>query len=154
MLRETGKLSAPLHTPFGRTIPIDLLHAGKIYRWQQHACSQIIHRKRDLFDHQAGRTALHSWHYKSPPFVSPMCCSRVLICILIECELRCLSCIILHIVCRMDHTDCVAVLNIKQAQPAVYMWIIHSGNRGPQDHQMNIKPLMKASHWHDTLPWS
>ena len=80
-------------------------------------------------------------------------CSRVLICILIECELRRLSCIMLHIVCRMDHSECVAALNIKQAQPQ-YMWIIHSGNRDPQDHQMNIKPLMKASLWHDTLQWS
>lgn len=44
-------------------------------------------------------------------------------------------------------------LHIKRAQHR-HIGIIHSGNRGLQDHQMNIKPLIKAKLWHDTLPGS
>lgn len=79
--------------------------------------------------------------------------SSAVICILIECELCCLSCIILNIVCRMDLIDSATALNIKRAQHQ-HIRIIHSGNRGLQDHQMNIKPLIKARLWHDTLPRS
>lgn len=53
----------------------------------------------------------------------------------------------------MDLIDSATALNIKRAQHQ-YIRIIHSGNRGLQDHQMNIKPLIKARLWHDTLPRS
>lgn len=80
-------------------------------------------------------------------------CSSPVICIQIECELCCLSCVILNIVCRMDVIDSATALHIKWAQHR-HIGIIHSGNRGLQDHQMNIKPLIKAKLWHDTLPGS
>lgn len=67
--------------------------------------------------------------------------------------LCCLSCIILNIVCRMDVIDSATALHIKRAQHR-HIGIIHSGNRGLRDHQMNIKPLIKAGLWHDTLPLS
>lgn len=80
-------------------------------------------------------------------------CSSAVICMRVECKLCCLSCIILNIVCRMDVIDSATALHIKRAQHR-HIGIIHSGNSGLQDHQMNIKPLIKAKLWHDTPPLS
>lgn len=79
--------------------------------------------------------------------------SSAVICMRIECELCCQSCIILNIVCKMDVIDSATALHIKRAQRR-HIGIIHSGNRGLQDHQMNTKPLIKTKLWHDTLPLS
>ena len=108
-------------------------------------------RKHSLCEHSK---VVMTEHWESAVFVFKCVVSlSAVICILIECELCCLSCIILNIVCRMDLIDSATALNIKRAQHR-HIRIIHSGNRGPQDHQMNIKPLIKAKLWHDTLPWS
>lgn len=107
----------------------------------------------------SGRMVRWAWlsqsqHWKSAVFVFECVVPpSTVICILIEWELCCLSCIILNIVCRMDLIDSAMAPHIKRAQHR-HIRIIHSGNRGPQDHQMNIKPLIKARLWHDTLPRS